>query len=40
MGCLLLSDDEAERLGHQLLARAARVRELPAGVGGHGTSDT
>jgi len=38
MGCLLLSHDEAERLGHQLLARAARVRKLRDGVGGQGTS--
>lgn len=36
MGCLLLTHDEAERLGQQLLARAARVRELRAAVGGQG----
>jgi len=39
MGCLLLSHDEAERLGQQLLARAATVRELRNGLGGQGTSD-
>jgi hypothetical protein len=39
MGCLLLSYDEAERLGQQLLARAARVRELRDGVGEQGTGD-
>jgi len=39
MGCLLLSHDEAEALGQQLLARAARVRELRDAVGGQGTSD-
>ena len=39
MGCLLLSHDEAERLGQQLLARAATVRELRDGVGGQGPRD-
>ena len=39
MACLLLSHDEAERLGQQLLARAARLRELRDGVGGQGTSN-
>ena len=38
MGCLLLTHDEAERLGQQLLARAARVRELRDSVGRRGTS--
>jgi hypothetical protein len=39
VGCLLLNHDEAERLGQQLLARAARVRELRDAVGGQGPSD-
>jgi hypothetical protein len=32
MGCLLLSHDEAERLGQQILARVASVRELRNGI--------
>lgn len=39
MGCLLLTHDEAGRLGQQILARAASVRELRDGFGGQGTSD-
>jgi hypothetical protein len=34
MGCLLVTHVEAERLGHELLERAARVRDLRDGLGG------
>jgi hypothetical protein len=39
MGCRLESHDEAQRLGQQILARAASVRVLRDGLGGQGTSE-
>jgi hypothetical protein len=38
-GCLILTDDEAERLGRQLLARVTLLRELREGASMRKTPD-